>query len=80
MWQNEIEIFGLKAYHNDDWHESDDEVMGIEDIYQKPKKKTTLKAENEMNRVVTTENGDLQFEGGNFGDEGGSDKRQPSIL
>jgi len=37
MWQNEIEVFGLKAYRDDEWHESDDEVMAIDDIYQKPK-------------------------------------------
>ena len=36
-WENEIETFAIKAYHNDEWHESDDEIMNIQDIYQRPK-------------------------------------------
>lgn len=80
MWQNEIETFGLKAYHNDEWHESDDEIMGIEDIYEKPKVVPVLKQENEMGQVVANENGDLQFEGGNFGDEGSAGRKQPSFC
>ena len=80
MWQNEIETFGLRSYHEDEWHESDDEVMAIGDIYQKPKKAAVLKPENEMNHVVTNDNGDLEFEGGNFGDEGGANKKQPTMC
>jgi hypothetical protein len=33
-----------------------------------------------MNRVVTNDNGDLEFEGGNFGDEGGANKKQPTMC
>ena len=80
MWQNEIEIFGLKAYHNDEWHESDDEVMGIEDIHEKPKNAPVLQKENEMGAVTTNDNGDLQFEGGNFGDEAGAGRKQPGLC
>ena len=59
MWQNEIEIYGLKAYHEDDWHDSDNEIMNIQDIYQKPKNQPMLKKDNEMSRVYTDDNGDL---------------------
>jgi|TARA_B110001450_G_C17289911_1_gene347044 hypothetical protein len=80
MWQNEIEVFGLKAYHNDDWHESDDDTMQIGDIYQKPKQAPVLKSQNEMGDVITNQDGDLQFEGGNFGDEGSAGRKQPSMC
>jgi hypothetical protein len=34
-----------------------------------------------MNNVITNENGDLEFEGGgNFGDEGGAGRKQPSMC
>jgi hypothetical protein len=34
-----------------------------------------LKKENEMNNVITNENGELEYEGGGFNDEGGVNKK-----
>jgi len=33
-----------------------------------------------MAQVVTNDNGDLEFEGGNFGDEGGAGRKQPGLC
>ena len=78
MWENEIETFGLKGYHNDEWHESDDETMNIQDIYVKPKIMTQPR-EGEMSRVTRNENGDLQFEGG-FNDDNNSKDRKKGFF
>ena len=38
-WPNPTETNALRAYKKDDWHESDDEIMNIRDIWDGPEYK-----------------------------------------
>ena len=37
-WQNPTETNALRAFKNDDWHDSDDDIMEIRDIWDGPKR------------------------------------------
>jgi hypothetical protein len=37
-WPNPTETNALRAFKNDDWHDSDDDIMEIRDIWDGPKR------------------------------------------
>ena len=59
-WPNPTETNALRGYKHDDWHESDDEIMDIRDIWNGPSYKNRKYVRADKNSQISDE----QYEGG----------------
>ena len=64
-WPNPTETNALKAYKRDDWHESDDEIMNIRDIWDGPDYRNSKNRKADDNQVS-----DEIYEGGYQNEDG----------